>query len=600
MKVPDLITTAHSEPGRAETPELSLNRSLRDSKPVSLEEKIAQEHTIRRNEGRESSQTLIPTNPLAGVSLGSSLSSSPQAQLHDFIFSLALGQGKKNKGSLVGDAEIEELIRQHPELSAFIKELKQARDEALRNAEQKQQSPLQSKDNLLAKLDVIATLLEGAPIAPALRMGDMTAKEVFVAASKREFGDQEGEILAEHTWDVARQHAVKRTEMAARALAGESGALLAREDGPSLDEREAINEKRRNFEAHIRDKFGVDSAVSRHLISAFGQFEDSERARLVTEHAWELQVRARVNEGRVGEENAKAQLREYLESQSDLLNRCGEFKELLAQHLSAAREEGRHLRERCDQSARDLRVAFEGLGTDEALVFSSLENRSQYELRIIRERYQEMYGEHVRDRLESELSGADLTRAMRAYQGDVANRGYAGRAISAEQTDALLVVNPEAAAQALLSGDPALLAALHIHDRLRDSGTSALVVAEIVRRSNLDGSALSAAEATLGLPSALEVLRARSDLSVRGDTEILVRRERCGVRIVESALRGEEISDELTTEYAALKYAAFGMQLGAAESQEAPNRDYLHRLQAEHIRFQDSLKGIFSKYPGLP
>ncbi|MBN8550617.1 MAG: hypothetical protein J0M12_14975, partial [Deltaproteobacteria bacterium] len=109
----------------------------------------------------------------------------------------------------------------------------------------------------------------------------------------------------------------------------------------------------------------------------------------------------------------------------------------------------------------------------------------------------------------------------------------------------------------------------------------------------------SAAEATLGLPSALEVLRANPTLAESGDTAILARRERCGVKIVESALRGEEISDELTTEYAALEYAAFGMQLGAAESQEAPNLDYLQRLQAEHVRFQDSLKGIFSDYPGL-
>ena len=64
--------------------------------------------------------------------------------------------------------------------------------------------------------------------------------------------------------------------------------------------------------------------------------------------------------------------------------------------------------------AAGLNEAMSGWGTDEAGVFRNLEGRTREEISAIRQSYQDMYGTDLASALRSELSGADLERAMRA------------------------------------------------------------------------------------------------------------------------------------------------------------------------------------------
>lgn len=564
----------------------------------SIGEKIAHEHDALRAAGREGSQQLtMPNLPRAGAAEITAVSNDPSAQLHEHILSLVATSSKKSKASITDDAELAEFMRRHPELSQYIKEIKQARDEALKNAEQKQQSPLQSKDNLLAKLDVIATLLEGAPIAPALRMGDLSAKEAFVSASKREFGDEEGAILAEYTWSKAREIALSRAEERAKALAVVSAELLAREENPSSEEKQKSSEAIAAFDAEIRAQF--DSSASTHILATLAESRDRERGRLVSVHAWELQVRARVLEGRLGEENATRDVTEYLISQNDLFDRNPEFRRSLDVHLLEASESGRQLRIRCDQAARDIYKACDGWGTTEDLVYRSLENRSQYELRIIRERYREMYNEHLRDRLQSEMSGSELARAIRAYEGSPDNRGYDGKAIAAQDLDSNFGPPSARARRGIASGDHGEAAAVLLSHALHTSATPATAMLEVIRDSGIDAASLSTAEKELGLSSSMEVLTARLPPSLKGEPTITAQRDQCAVLLVEAALSGKPITDELYAQYAALESAQYGLQLGNLQAREHPDPEVVEQLGEAHQKFRTSIAAFCGRYQGL-
>lgn len=587
----------------AEPADATLNTSIRGASHhhhhASIGEKIAHEHEVRRATGRESSQALVaaPLSRTAGSASQSAVSNDPGTQLHEHILSLLSTTNKKNKGEVTDDAELAEFMRQHPELSQYIKELKQARDEALRNAESKQQSPLQSKDNLLAKLDVIATLLEGAPIAPALRMGDTAAKEAFVQASKKEFGGDEGAALAEYTWNKARQAALEKAEAEAKTIAAVSAELLARDESPSAEEKQAAQTERTAFETRVREQFEPRSA--QHILATLSEHEDRERGRLVSERAWELQVRARVLEERYGEEAAKRDLDDYLAAQSDLLDRSPEFKRALDAHLSEARNEGRRLRLSCDHAARELFRACDGWGTYEDVIFSNLEGRSQYELRIIRERYQEMYGEHLRDRLESELSGSDHARAMNAYNGDVNNRGFGGRAIASAGMDAVFGAENQAIRQAVISGGDAQQAAVQMQHALRTSSVPATAMLEIIRDTGVTAESLAIAEASLGLDSSLAALKARVPAQETGEPSITAQRDECGARLVEAALKGEPIADESYAQYGALESAHYGLQMGSLEARERPDAELAEELREQHTKFRASIASFCGRYEGL-
>ncbi|MBN8549180.1 MAG: hypothetical protein J0M12_07705 [Deltaproteobacteria bacterium] len=181
-----------------------------------LSEAFTEEHRALQRAGFEGplggmqSSILSSASPVAGTQASQAAS----AQLHDHILSLSLSGSKKKKEAITDDAELAEFVRQHPELSQYIKDLQQARNDALKNAQEGKQTGLESAANLNAKLDVIATLLEGSPIAPSLRMGDTVAKEAFIAESKKAFDDpDEGAALAEHVWNRA-QEKLKVTDQA--------------------------------------------------------------------------------------------------------------------------------------------------------------------------------------------------------------------------------------------------------------------------------------------------------------------------------------------------------------------------------------------------
>lgn len=172
-------------------------------------EAFSEEHRALQRAGFEGPQgpatTVIAQNNV-GASSGSQSAQAGSSQLHDHILSLALSSTKKKKEAVTDDAEMAEFVRQHPELSQYIKQLQEARDTALQKAQQGKQSGLESAANLNAKLDTIATLLEGSPIAPALRMGDTVAKEAFIQESKKAFEDaDEGAALAEYAWNRAQE-----------------------------------------------------------------------------------------------------------------------------------------------------------------------------------------------------------------------------------------------------------------------------------------------------------------------------------------------------------------------------------------------------------
>ncbi|MBN8548533.1 MAG: hypothetical protein J0M12_04380 [Deltaproteobacteria bacterium] len=174
---------------------------------------------------------------------------------------MSLSGSKKKKEAITDDAELAEFVRQHPELSQYIKDLQQARNDALKNAQEGKQTGLESAANLNAKLDVIATLLEGSPIAPSLRMGDTVAKEAFIAESKKAFDDpDEGAALAEHVWNRAQEKLqaaeLKRSEeikVDEKLLGGKLeskelariAALLSTAEGP-----EAVRQLRNTLESN--------------------------------------------------------------------------------------------------------------------------------------------------------------------------------------------------------------------------------------------------------------------------------------------------------------------------------------------------------------
>lgn len=132
----------------------------------SLAKDMAHRHEVLRAEGREGPlggayQNVSPT--IRSSSAPSTLSRAEQA---GSIFSLTAKKGR-GVGEL-DDAELEELIQRHPELAQHIQELKQQRDELVAGASSTKQNALQSKGNLEAKTDIIATYLEGAPLPAEL------------------------------------------------------------------------------------------------------------------------------------------------------------------------------------------------------------------------------------------------------------------------------------------------------------------------------------------------------------------------------------------------------------------------------------------------
>ena len=65
-----------------------------------------------------------------------------------------------------------------------------------------------------------------------------------------------------------------------------------------------------------------------------------------------------------------------------------------------------------------IRDAVEGMGTDENTVFRMLEGKTETEVKAIKAEYKKKFGEELGKRLESEMSGSDLTKARNLLKGE--------------------------------------------------------------------------------------------------------------------------------------------------------------------------------------
>jgi hypothetical protein len=63
-------------------------------------------------------------------------------------------------------------------------------------------------------------------------------------------------------------------------------------------------------------------------------------------------------------------------------------------------------------SVEKIRGAMDGLGTDEAAIFETLEPLTRDQLAAIYNEYEHRTGDNLFDRFREELSGSDLTRAL--------------------------------------------------------------------------------------------------------------------------------------------------------------------------------------------
>lgn len=594
---PNLIENAQREQSNAQTNHHAHHHAT-------LAEKIAAEHAALRNAGREGPQAAQPT-VIANSTYSSTRGTQPSAgnaQLHEHILSLVSTSSKKNKGVVTDDAELAEFMRQHPELSQYIQQLQEARDQALKTAQQQQNSPLQSRDNLQAKLDVIATLLEGQPIAPALRMGDVTARDALLRATQEVFQDEdEAHAISDYLNNKMRDRALFQLELDARIIGIASAELLARNENPTAEEKTAIAERIATFESRAQERFGSDPAVQAYLRGQMQNAEDMARARQVSTQAWELAVRARVQEGRVGEEACRRDLQEYLSTQEDLFARSPEFRQQLDAHLREAEREGQRIRERCDYGARQIRYACQGAGTYEHIIYEQLENRPQWEIRIIRERYQEMYDEHMRERIVDEMSGDELRRALRAYDGNGTQTTYYGTGLPPATMNRLFdTANRTEQREAILNGTNAERVAVLAHHAVAASSTPAVAVVSLLQEYRVSAPELAAAQQEIGLPSIEQELETRAaPVVTENEPTLLALRDQAGLQLVREFFSNGALTDESVARYAALEAAEYGRRLGALEARERVDAELRERLAFEHAQVQQSLAPLLARYEGL-
>ncbi|MDJ0767810.1 MAG: hypothetical protein QNJ12_03415 [Ilumatobacter sp.] len=91
---------------------------------------------------------------------------------------------------------------------------------------------------------------------------------------------------------------------------------------------------------------------------------------------------------------------------------------------------------RAEPAARRLRAAMEGLGTDEDAIFAVLTGRSAAERQEIRDTYARIYSRSLETDLRDEMSGAELTEAMRLLgQGELSAADELHQAITGLGTD---------------------------------------------------------------------------------------------------------------------------------------------------------------------
>ncbi|MBX7145280.1 MAG: hypothetical protein K1X79_12570 [Oligoflexia bacterium] len=580
---------------------------------ATLAESIAQEHAAMRASGQEGQILGMPSllkvvKGSTGVALNNSASTEalPQA---DGLSLLALG---KKKSGLTGDREIDEIIQKHPELAQYVQKLIEARDEALKNAQEGVKDAMASKDALLAKLDVIATLLEGAPLAPQLRMGDITVKDAFVALTASQSKDPEFAVAAEYVWDKARANMLEKEQLLDRDVALElvrkaeelgkrRGEMLSRSIEPSSEQLRAFEQEREQIRQSVSAHFGPNSPMNQQISIAIQRSEDRARAEVVAARVWELQYRLEIARGRANERQEQEALDAYMRRQSDLIDRLPAFHKALNEHVADASKAGTALRRDCDSASRSLYRAMDGWGTDDNSVYSALKYRSQLELQVIRERYKEQYDEDLAEALDGDFDGSDYDYVMSLYHGDPNKTGWENHPLSADKLGtAFASVDREKEVDALLSGERGKVAAVLMEGALQTSQYVAADISRIIETTRASAQEVKAAQAELQTRDVVSALEQRADLvSACGGNQVAVRVEKAGVDLARSTLSASGATTGQVVEYAQLVSVDHGLNLGHSESAENPSSVQRGAIEQQYESAARAFTGLYTEYPGI-
>lgn len=577
-------------------------------------EAISERHQALRAAGREGplpqAQVLSSSRPTSSAAVNTS--HNDVAQQQDSVSLLTLA---KKKGA-TGDREVDEFIERHPEMAQWAQKLKETRDAVLKNASQDAQGAFDSKSNLQAKLETIANHLEGSPLAPALRMGDMTARKAFIEVVRLENPDTpELAKAAEIVWDKAREN-LKATEakstqnqaltIHAQELQKEAerhgrarAEALAAEKPISAERLQYLDAESARIQAAAKNLAPQNPALAEFIAQTERRAEEKRRTELVGERVWQLQLQVEIQRGRAGDEAATQKLQNYLTAQRDLLERSPGIKVAISEHQQAAQKEGFNLRLRCDSAAQLFYNSVDGLGSTKEDTRKALQNRSQLELQIISERYQEMYREDILEAIDGDYDG-DAYDEMSGYlKGDLSNRGELSRALNSQVLETLFAAQDQnAALQTILFADRATQASVLVENALKSSDNLAAEILRIGKEFGVGAADIQKAAQERGQPDLMEAVRARLENDRRQSPNPLSQqRIDAELKVLGEYFRTGTVTKDSLAEYAEKITSEHFLSLGLAETSETQNPALIEDLKTKYQRASQVFQPLLEANP---
>ncbi|MFM1846947.1 MAG: hypothetical protein RL417_421, partial [Pseudomonadota bacterium] len=596
---------------------LDLDKAAADRKAPA--QAIAQRHEELQNAGFEDAAAPagIPNSPRSSTLVTSGARSVQQQQEMLQGESLLLTGPKKGR---TGNRDLDDFIELHPELAPLIVKIQQELA-AVERAKHAGGSGLESKSSLDAALDRIATLLEGQPLAPQLRIGDRSAKEAFIELLSGGVPDRvkEAQIVFEEVQrrlndsaTVSPQPRAKLDRAGLEIFINESerigrlqGLTLAEGSKSRAAAEASIVEARGALEKELKNR-GYDTPEVRELLSATErQAAERERLLRVSETVYELQLQISIQEGRAGGAAAVEELKRYLTDQRDLLERNPGYREELAKHQLAAREEGTKLLRTCRDAAANIEEAsyytiVAGF-TDEARLFQALEGRSKRELKLIGELFSENFGkneyENVEALIRGEMEGEDLERGLKAWRGENSTSGFERRGLAGATLETIAPnSNRTAAVDAIIAGDLARSTALALKEVSQTANDPVLSMLAVIEAARVRG------VAPASLRKALEEIDfeplARLGLDPNDPTAAPASEaDAIGQALVTEALSGAPIDDNKLFGYAQHRAMNHGASIGRLEALDSVPVEQLARLIALREAEARTLEGFFLRHP---
>jgi hypothetical protein len=578
----------------------------------SVSQDFAERHQALRATGREG--PLPQAQPVNGVRVGSSAINQTHVDVAQQQDSVSLMSLSKKKG-MTGDREVDEFIERHPEMAQWAEKLREARDAVLKNAAQDKQTSADSTANLQAKLETIANHLEGSPLAPALRMGDLNARKAFVAVAS--IDNPELEKVAQIVWDKASEnikakdkqiaqnqtliiHAQELQKEAERHGRSRAEALAA-EKSPTLERLQALDAESARIQAAAKSLAPQNFALAQVIAQAEQRAEQKRRTELVAERIWQLQVQVEIQRGREGEQKAAQKLDTYLQAQKDLLEGHPGIRLAIEEHQLAAQQEGKALRLRCDSAAQLFYKSVDGLGSTEDETRKALQNRTLLELQIISERYQEMYQEDILEAIDGDYDGDEYVEMSGYLKGSASNPGEVSRKIDIEKIQIFSSQQQDAQhLEAVIIGSSATQAAVLLQNAISLSDNLTTEILRIGQQSGVSVTQVQSAAEQLGQPHLLEEARARLNAErVLASDPLTQQLKDAEISVLDQYMQDGAASDQAIAEYAVTLAAEHGRALGAAEASEVKNQTLIESLKTSYLRANEALTPLLSELPDV-